>query len=192
MLSLRICGLKTIETRWIKILPSPSKHLGFQLKSVNRMPNLAFRGQGHTQRCTIHPPMIPSKKFEQKFKSTNQAMHENPQKMVRKRTWKLHELREGNQRNGELFHSTRCQILHKVVEKFDLDRRGIRKQCGWMSVYTLQEILWSMTKFPWRFLISLQITLHPWQTLRFRHRLAVLDMKPDMKSKHYDVVPISS
>jgi hypothetical protein len=27
---------------------------------------------------------------------------------------------------------------------------------------------------------------------RFRHRLEVLDMKPDMKSKHYDVAPISS
>jgi hypothetical protein len=57
---------------------------------------------------------------------------------------------------------------------------------------TLQEILWSMTKFPWRFLISSQITLHPWRTVRFRHRFAAVDMKPDMKSKHYDVVPISS
>jgi hypothetical protein len=29
-------------------------------------------------------------------------------------------------------------------------------------------------------------------TVRFRHRFTVLDMKPDMKSKHHDVVPISS
>jgi hypothetical protein len=56
---------------------------------------------------------------------------------------------------------------------------------------TLQEIMWSMTKFPWRFSISSEITLHPWRTVRFHHRFTPLDMKPDM-SKHYDVVPISS
>jgi hypothetical protein len=27
---------------------------------------------------------------------------------------------------------------------------------------------------------------------KFRHRLAMWDMKPDMKNKHYDVAPISS
>jgi hypothetical protein len=56
----------------------------------------------------------------------------------------------------------------------------------------LQEIVWSMTKFPWHFLISSQITLHPWWIVRFRHRFVALDMKPDMKSKHYDIVSISS
>jgi hypothetical protein len=29
-------------------------------------------------------------------------------------------------------------------------------------------------------------------TVKFCHRLAVLDMKPDMKSKHYDFALISS
>jgi hypothetical protein len=42
--------------------------------------------------------------------------------------------------------------------------------------------------------ISDFITDHtdPWQTVRFRHKFPVLDMKPDMKSKHYDILPISS
>jgi hypothetical protein len=29
-------------------------------------------------------------------------------------------------------------------------------------------------------------------TVRFRHKLPVLDMKPDVKSKYYDVASISS
>jgi hypothetical protein len=47
----------------------------------------------------------------------------------------------------------------------------------WGKKQTLQKIPWSMTKFPWCFLISSQITLHSWRIVRFGHRFAALDMK---------------
>jgi hypothetical protein len=78
---------------------------------------------------------------------------------------------------------------HSTVHTFCSTGRKVRRS-PWAA--TLQETLQFVTKFTWRFQISSQITVHPWRTVRFCHRFAVLDMKPDMKSKHHDVVSISS
>jgi hypothetical protein len=49
--------------------------------------------------------------------SEEQATHENPTKIARKKTEKSLEPQEGNRRNHESFHTLRGQILYKPVKK---------------------------------------------------------------------------
>jgi hypothetical protein len=73
MLYLRIWSLKSTEMRGIEILPSSTKKLGFQPKLANRRQSRRLRSQHHTHRCTIHPPMISSKKSERKRPSNRRT-----------------------------------------------------------------------------------------------------------------------
>jgi hypothetical protein len=65
--------------------------------------------------------------------------------------------------------------------------RAVCVPCGFLLVRNCTR------RHPW---FTLKKPCDPWRyshdVFRFRHRFAVLDMKPDMKSKHHDVVPISS
>jgi hypothetical protein len=62
--------------------------------------------------------MILSKKSEEKHPQIDESSdernsYENSSKKIRK----SHELREGNRRNYECFHTTRGQILYKIMKK---------------------------------------------------------------------------
>jgi hypothetical protein len=72
--------------------------------------------------------MIPTNKSEPKhlrIGGTRRARKSNENSS--KKTWKLHELQEGNQRNHESFHTLRGQILYKMVKKIYAYEQGNEK-----------------------------------------------------------------
>ena len=72
--------------------------------------------------------MIPTNKTEHKhlrIKGTSCARKSNENSP--KKTRKLHELQEGNQRNHECFHTLGGQILYKIVKKIYAYEAGKRE-----------------------------------------------------------------
>jgi hypothetical protein len=62
--------------------------------------------------------MIPTSKSEPKHLRIEGARRERKSnEKSPKKTWKSHELQEGNQHNHETFHTLGDQILYKAVKK---------------------------------------------------------------------------
>jgi hypothetical protein len=62
--------------------------------------------------------MVPTNKSEPKhLRIEGTRCAQKSYKNSLKKTWKSHELQEGNQRNHECFHTLGGQILYKMVKK---------------------------------------------------------------------------
>jgi hypothetical protein len=71
--------------------------------------------------------MIPTNKFEPehlRIKGTSRARKTDEK--ARKKTRKSNELRTGNRRNHESFHSLRGQILYKLRKNLTLESKEMR------------------------------------------------------------------
>jgi hypothetical protein len=95
-------------------------------KGSNRNPSLGgriqrLRGHDESQRCTRKLSMTPTNKSELKhlrIEGTRRAWKSNKKSL--KKTWKSHELQEGDRHNHESFYTLGGLILYKWVKNLNL------------------------------------------------------------------------
>jgi hypothetical protein len=127
--------LKRTRTSGIESPPNSTKNLG-----SNRNPSIGGRTQSledqdQAQRCTKQLFMIPTNKSEPKHNRIEGiGRAQKTDKNSSKKTRKSNDLRTGNRRNHESFHSLGGQIFYKRRKNLTLESKEMRSSLdGWFA-----------------------------------------------------------